>query len=117
MADYGVAVSWGEIKPGREQKALALWAESVTMNENAVAAGRIESWDAILFEPSPAPPVGVIRLHGAQDQIEDFIRSDEFQDIVNRASLLMFNVGIRRFLEGNALAEGFARFTKLVDSL
>jgi hypothetical protein len=117
MADYGVAITWGDVKPGREKKALELWAEGVTMNENAVAAGRIESWDGIILEPSPAPPAGVIRLHGDQDQIEQFIRSDEFQDVIDRASLLLFNVGIRRFVKGNALAEGFARAMKLVESL
>jgi hypothetical protein len=117
MGDYGVAVTWGDVKPGREKKALDLWADAVTMNEKAVADGRIESWDAIIFEPSGAPPDGVTRLYGTDEQIERFIRSEEFQDMINRAVLLLANVGVRRFLRGNALAEGFARFTKLVESL
>jgi hypothetical protein len=117
MADYGVAVTWGDPKPGRERKALELWADTVAMNEKAVANGRIESWDAVLFEPAASPPAGVIRLHGTQEQIEQFIRSEDFDDIISRATLLLFNVGLRRFLEGNALLEGFARYTKLIDAL
>ena len=28
MADYGVAVSWGEVKPGREVEAFEAWGEA-----------------------------------------------------------------------------------------
>src|SRR5579864_3952838 len=89
MADYGVAVTWGDPKPGREKKALELWADSVAVNEKAVANGRIESWDAVIFEPTASPPAGAIRLHGSQDQIDQFVRSEDFQDIINRATLLL----------------------------
>ena len=117
MADYGIAVTWGDPKPGREKKSLELWADSVAVNEKAVANGRIESWDAVIFEPSASPPAGVIRLHGSQQQIEEFVRSEDFEDIIDRATLLLFNVGIRRFLQANALAEGFARYTRLIEAL
>jgi hypothetical protein len=117
MADYGVAVTWGDVKPGREKKALELWADSVGINEKAVANGRLDSWDAVLFEPSATPPAGVTRLFGAQDQVEAFIRSEDFQDVIGRASMLLFNVGVRRFVAGNALVETFGRYSKLIDSL
>ena len=117
MADYGVAVTWGDVKAGREMKALELWADSVTLNEKAVADGRISSWDAIVLEPAGTPPAGVTRLYGSQDQIEQFIRSDDFQEIVQRVTLHLSNVGLRRFMTGDALAQGFARYTSLVQSL
>jgi len=117
MADYGVAVTWGDPRPGREQKALQLWADSIGLNEKAVADGRIESWDAVIFEPSATPPAGVLRFHGTGDQIERFIRSEDFEDVLERATLLLSNVGVRRFVTGNALAEQFGRYAKLVESL
>jgi hypothetical protein len=117
MADYGVAVTWGDPKPGREKKALELWADSVTANEKAVADGRIERWDAVIFEPTGMPPAGATRAYGSQDQIENYIRSDDFQEVLQRAELLLHNVAMRRFLAGNALVEAFGRFTRLVDSL
>ena len=117
MADYGVAVTWGDPKPGREKKALESFADSITINEKAVADGRIASWDAVVFELSATPPAGAIRFYGTQEQIEEFIRSEDFQDAIGRASLLLSNVSIRRFLTGAALTEGFSRFTTLVDSL
>jgi len=117
MADYGVTITWGDAKSGREKKALELWADSITLNEKAVADGRIESWDAVVFEFSANPPAGATRFYGAQEQIEEFIRSEDFQDTLERATLVLHNVGIRRFLTGAALAEGFERYTKNVASL
>ena len=117
MADYGVAVTWGDAKPGREKKALESWADTISTNDKAVANGRIASWDAIVFEASATPPAGAIRLYGTQEQIEEYIRSDDFQDSIEQATLLLHNVGIRRFMTGAALADGFSRYTRAVDSL
>jgi hypothetical protein len=117
MADYGVAVTWGDAKPGREKKALESWADTIALNDKAVANGRIASWDAVVFELSATPPAGAIRLFGTQAQIDEFIRAEDFQAAIGRASLLLSNVSIRRFLTGAALAEGFSRYTTLVDSL
>jgi len=117
MADYGIAITWGDPKPGREQKALELFGDSVTINDKAVSNGKIASWDVVVFELSATPPAGVIRMYGTQDQIEEFIGSEDFQGPVGRASVLLNNVGIRRFQTGAALAEGLTRYTKLIESL
>lgn len=117
MADYGVAITWGEVKPGREKKALELWADAVVLMDKAVADGRISSWDAIFLEPTGTPPVGVTRLHGDQDQVEQFIQSDDFQEMLVRDNLLLNNVSLRRFMTGEALAQGFARYANVIESL
>ena len=117
MADYGVAITFGDTKPGREKQSLDVWANSLALNDKAVADGRIERWDAILFEPAGAPPAGAIRLYGTQEQIDTFVRSDEFQDTIVRAGLVVNAIGYRRFMTGDALVSGFARFTEAVKSL
>lgn len=117
MADFGVAVTWGEVKPGRERQSLEVWADAVTLNDKAVADGRIERWDAVLFEPAGGPPLGAIRIYGDQAQVDEFIRSDDFEDIILRAGLFISSLGYRRFTTGDALADGFARFSAAVESL
>ena len=117
MADYGVAVTWGESKPGREKKALEVFADATTNNDKAVANGRIASWDVVFFEPSGTPPIGAIRIYGTQEQIDEYVRSDEFLNPVERATLTVNNVGIRRFMTGAALFDGISRYTQLLDSL
>ena len=117
MADYGVAVTWGEAKPGRERQALEVWADAITLNDKAVADGRIERWDAVVFEPGGGPPVGAIRFYGTAEQIDVFVRADDFMDIIMRAQLMVSSVGYRRFTTGDALADGFARLSAAVESL
>ena len=115
MGDYGVAVTWADMKPGREQQALEVWADGAALNEKAVADGRIERWDAVLFDLTGTPPVGAIRLFGTQDQIEEFVRSDDFRSVIQRASLTVNGVGYRRFVTGDVLLEAFASMSERVD--
>jgi hypothetical protein len=117
MADYGVAVTFGDSKPGREKKALEELAEATTNTDKAVAEGRLESWDVVILEASGTPPAGVIRLYGSRQQIEEFVQSDEFLDPFQKASLLVNNVGMRRFVTGAAILEGMSRYTQILDSL
>ena len=117
MADYGVAVTWGDVKPGREKQSLAVWADGVALNDKAVANGRLERWDAVLFEPTGAPPSGAIRLYGSQAQIDEFIHSEDFQSVILRAGLTINAVALRRFTTGEALTQSFARFATAVDTL
>ena len=70
-----------------------MWADGAALNEKAVADGRIERWDAVLFDLTGTPPVGAIRLFGTQDQIEEFVRSDDFRSVIQRASLTVNGVG------------------------
>ena len=117
MGDYGVAITWSDTKAGREKQALELWVDSVTLNEKAVANGQIERWDAVVFEPSAGGPAGAVRLYGTDEQIEAFIRSDDFMRITLQAGLLLTGFGYRRFMTGQAMADGFARMTEVVGTL
>jgi hypothetical protein len=117
MGDYGVAITFGDPHPGREQKALDLFMESVTANEKAVADGRMEKWDAIMFEPTGHPPAGAIRFYGSRQQIEDLLEAEDIQSIMMRASLYLTNFGYRRFTTGDALAQGMSGFGAAVASL
>ncbi|MEX1008269.1 MAG: hypothetical protein WD271_10555 [Acidimicrobiia bacterium] len=117
MTDYGVAVTWGEMKPGREKQALEAFAEGAALNDKAVANGRIERWDAVMFEPIGSPPLGAIRIFGTQDQVDEFIRSDDFRSALQQASMAASAVGLRRFVTGEALLEGLAQASAAIDAL
>lgn len=117
MADYGVAVTWNDTRSGRERQALNLWVESIAMNDKAVANGELEKWDAVMFEPSASGPAGAVRLYGTDEQVEAFIRTDEFTDIVLRAQTLLTGFSYRRFMTGQAMAEGFAKASAIIDAL
>lgn len=117
MADYGLAITWGEPRPGREHKALELFSESVTANEKAVANGQIEKWDAIMFEPNGNPPAGAIRFYGTQEQIEAILQDGDIRSILMRAGLYLSNFGIRRFTTGDALMAGMGGYMEALGTL
>ena len=117
MPDYGAAISWGDPKPGREKQAQDLFGSVVGLNETAVADGRLSSWDVVLYEPNGAPPTGAMRLFGTREQVHAFLESDEFKESLGKATLFLDNVGVRRFVIGDALMEAFGRFAEQVKSL
>ena len=117
MADHGVSITWGEPKAGREKKALDLFAEVSASYDKSVANGKIESWDVVIFESTGTPPAGAIRIHGTREQVEEYVQSEEFLIPFQRASLVLNNVGMRRFFTGAALLEGMGQFAQVVDSL
>ncbi len=117
MGDYGVSVTWGEPKLGREKQATELFLHAVTLNDDLVANGTVERWDAILFEPSGNGPGGAVRYYGTVEQMEALVRSEGFLTIVARGEILLHDFGFRRFVTGQALAEVMGRFSTLLDSL
>lgn len=117
MADYGVEVVWREAHPGREKQALALWADSVAINDKYVANGELERWEGVIYDPAATGPAGSVRLYGTDQQVEAFIRSEDFTNIMLRASMLLNEVGIRRFMTGQALVDGFIQYATVVESL
>jgi len=117
MADYGVSVVWGEAKVGREQAALDSWAATAATNDKAVSEGRLEAWDAAIFEANGEGPGGVLMFLGTQEQIEAFIATDEFQQNLLRASLALHGVGLRRFVRGDAMLTAFAGYAEIVAGL
>jgi hypothetical protein len=117
MADYGIALTWGEPKPGREKQSLEVWADGAALNDKAVADGRLDSWDAVIFEPSGAPPAGAIRLYGTREQIEAFVHSGEFESVIRRAQLTVSAFAFRRFVAGEALMQAFGEYSATVNAL
>jgi hypothetical protein len=108
-------VGVGQGRPGGH--ALELWADAVTTNEKAVANGLIEKWDAVVFEPAPGGPTGVIRVYGTREQVNAYIESDDFSNQLMRSQVLLDGVGLRRFVTGGALMDEFAQYAQLVESL
>jgi hypothetical protein len=117
MGDYGVAITWGEAKAGRERQSLDLWADAVAFNEKVVANGQAERWDVVFFEPSGAGPSGAVRYYGTAEQMDALTRSEEFTRLLMRGQLLLHAFGVRRFMTGQALVDGMGQYSSMLDAL
>ena len=117
-ADYGVAVTWGEARGGREQQGLDLFVEVATVYEKAIADGRLDSWDAVIFEPVGGLPGGEIRLYfNSSSELEAYLASDEYGTIFTRAGMLLHNMGMRRFTRGEVLAADLGRYADAISQV
>ncbi len=117
MGDYGVCLTWGDPKLGREAKAIELFMEAAGFSDKAVADGRIERWDSVFFEPNGSPPNGATRCYGTREQIEAFIAADDTQNITRRAGMVLQYFGYRRFVTGDALIEVVGAYGQLLSAL
>ncbi len=56
-------------------------------------------------------------MYGTSEQVNAFLQSDEFEEALQKATLMLNNVGVRRFVTGGALMEVMGKYTGLLDSL
>ena len=118
MSDYGISITWGAAKTGREAASLALWADAMGHAEKLKANGRIDDYDAILFGATAGgAPNGVFTLWGSEDQIKELVFDEERAQLVQRTGLLLNDVAEVRSIRGNAILEGLGSFTELVNGL
>jgi hypothetical protein len=117
MADYGVSILWGANRPGREQTALAVFADAMAHAEKAKADGRIAEYDAVLFEAAGDFPAGVFTLWGTQEQLKEVIFDEERQAILFRAELCTERVTQVMSVRGEAVAAGIGLYQAAVDQV
>src|SRR5579862_4860803 len=117
MGDYGIAVTWGDLKSGRESKVMEYFGEATAFSDKAVAVGRIERWDVALFESSGAHPYGAVRYYGTAEQITALAASDEFLGTVFRGQLLFVGFGFRRFVTGDVLIHAIGHAAEQIEAL
>lgn len=105
MADRILFVGWGATVPGREERALEVFNDSVGFYGRCQQEGRIESFDVIFLEPHGGGLAGYVELHGSADQLSALREDEEFQRLLVDASLIVEELG----LVGGFANEGVAR--------
>jgi hypothetical protein len=108
MADAGLFIGWGEVVRGREERALAVFSETLAFYGEMQSDGRIESFDVCLLSPHGGELGGFVLLQGSEAQM-DAVRHDEaFQRLMARASLIIDDLGIVDASVGEGLQRSIA---------
>jgi hypothetical protein len=117
MADHGSILAWNVPLPGREQKALEVFMEAQGTYEKAVANGLIDSFETVLLQPTNGGlPGGWTISWGSEDQIDAWVRNDEYGSIVFKAGLVADGVAVSRAIRGDALTEGMTTYAGIIAS-
>jgi hypothetical protein len=99
--DIGLMIRWGQIIPGREDQALALFDEAVTYYLGLLETRKITAFEPCLFSMADLEEEqGFFLVKGPVADIFALMDSDEYQTFMTKANLLvhhlqacMLNVG------------------------
>lgn len=118
MADYGLVLAWGTPVRGREQKALEVFLEGQDMYGKAQANGEIFEFETVLMQGTAGGlPGGHTIAWGTEDQVDAFARSEPYQRLVMRATLIVEDLGSTRCIRGEALTEGMGQYGEAISEL
>lgn len=110
MADAGLFIGWGQVVRGREDRALDVFNETVELYGRFQSDGRIESFEPSLLQPHGGDLAGFVLLRGSEEQIDAIQRDEEFNRVMQRADLIVDNLGVIPAEIGEGLARGIARY-------
>lgn len=110
MADAGLFIGWGQVARGREDRALDVFNETIELYGQMQSDGRIESFEVALLEPHGGELGGFELLRGSEEQIDAVRRSEEFQRVMTKASLMVDDLGVVTALIGEGLGRSVAMY-------
>lgn len=108
MADRVLFIGWGDTVPGREERGLEVFNESMGILGRMQEQGRIERFDVVLFDPN-GDMGGYTAVHGTAEQLAALRMDEEFRRNTVDASLIVERL---RHIEGSTNA-GVARDIEL----
>ncbi len=117
MAEAGLFIGWGEPVRGREERALAIFNESVQYWGGLQQQGRIERFDVALLPPHGGDLGGFALLRGTAEQIDSVRRDEEFRRLVQRVRLVVEDLGLVDALVDDGLAQGLGLYQDAVGQL
>jgi len=108
MADAGLFVGWGQVVRGREDRALDVFNETIELYGQMQSDDRIESFEVCLLQPHGGELGGFELIRGSEEQIDALRRSEDFERINTKASLVVDDLGIVDMLIGEGLGRAMA---------
>jgi hypothetical protein len=108
MADAGLFIGWGQVVRGREDRALDVFNETIELYGQMQSDGRIESFDVALLEPHGGELQGYVMLRGSEEQIDAVRRSEDFERVMTKGSLIVEDLGVINAAIGEGLARAMA---------
>ena len=108
MADAGLFIGWGQVVRGREDRALDVFNETIELYGQMQSDERIESFEVCLLQPHGGELGGFELIRGSEDQIDALRRSEDFERINTKASLIVDDLGIVDMLIGEGLGRAMA---------
>jgi hypothetical protein len=117
MADDALFIGWGEVVRGRETKAVDVFNETIQYYGQLQQDGKIEGFEAYFLAPHGGDLGGFVLLHGERAQLDEIVRSEEFERLQTRSAMIVDGTGTVPAVTGEALARGMGHFQEAAQDL
>jgi len=117
MAEATLFIGWGAVIPGRERQAVEVFGQTLQYYERLRRDGEITSVDPCLLEPHGGDLAGFIVIRGDRDRLTHLRYTPEFLHNVNRAQLVVGNVGVVTGYVGEELQRVISDFESQIGEL
>lgn len=117
MADAGLFIGWGRPVRGREGPALEDFNEAIAYFARLQEEGEIESFEPVLLEPHGGDLGGFVLLKGDAEKLAAIRVSEEFTQMMIRASLLVDGMGVVGADLGERLQRQMAFYTEQIAAI
>lgn len=117
MADAGLFVGWGSVIPGREDKSLEVFGDTLAFYGEAQSSGAIESFEVALLNPHGGGLAGFVLVRGSDDQLAQFRNGDRFRRLVAQASMVVEDFGVIDASLGDEVARQISTFQEAIGAV
>lgn len=109
--DIGLFIRWGQILPGREDQALALFDEAVTYYLGLLEKGSISSFEPCLFTMADLEEEqGFFLVKGPVAAIFSLMDSDDYKTFMTKANLVVHHLRANMLTVGEGVAHQIERY-------
>jgi len=117
MSDDALLLGWGQVVRGREEKAVSVFNESIEYYGRLQQEGKLESVEPWFLQPHGGDLEGFIILRGEPAQLDEILRSPEFERLQARVGMIVDRLGIVPAVTGSSLARGMGQFQEAIGDL
>lgn len=114
MATAGVLFGWKEPRSGREGLAGELFTTSMGFYQSKVDDGTLESFEPVILRRHGGDLNGFFLLRGEADKLDAFTRSDEFLDLILKATHCLDGLGIVDAYVGDGVASLITKWAQAI---
>ena len=114
-ATNGVLIGWNRVVPGKEEQAVALFAEAMEFWAQQQRTGAIESCEPVFLAPHGGELNGFFLVRGDPDKLNQVMDSDAYLLIETKATNWLQDHGVIRASFGEAIKHRMAVYQKVAD--
>lgn len=117
MSENAMFIGWGNAVRAREQQATTVFSEANDYWHKLQDAGDIEEYELFVLEPHGGELAGFAILKGEAGSLATIHASEEFQNLITRANLVVEDFGVVSAMMNGAAEAQVGRYASMAASM